>query len=107
MLEELTGLLYEQNEYGYNYQNPDVELPEELVEELAAEYGIRTDVHRTCVNCQLRQLTKYGENKIKCNFIADCIILFLYSMVALTNDFILLKIIITLFSYDPFFTCIN
>ena len=34
MLEELTGLLYEQNEYGYNYQNPDVELPEELVEEL-------------------------------------------------------------------------
>ena len=70
MLEQIKELLYEQNEYGYSYQNSEVELPEELVEELAAEYGIRTDVHRTCVNCQLRQLAKYGENKIKCNFIA-------------------------------------
>lgn len=70
MLEELKELLYEQNEYGYSYQNSEVELPAELVEELSEEYGIRTDVHRTCVNCQLRQLAKYGENKINCSFIA-------------------------------------
>jgi hypothetical protein len=70
MLEELKELLYVENEYGYQYQDPEAVLPEELVNSLATEYGIRTNVHRTCVNCQLRQLSKYGENKIKCNFIA-------------------------------------
>jgi hypothetical protein len=70
MLEELKELLYVENEYGYQYQDPEAVLPEELVNNLATEYGIRTDVHRSCINCQLRQLNKYGENKIKCNFIA-------------------------------------
>ena len=68
--------LYKTNEYGFTYQDPAAVLPEEVVEEFKEKYNIRTDVHRTCVNCQIRQLTKYesehGEDEgfqIKCSFI--------------------------------------
>jgi len=72
--EELVEELYSINEYGFRYQNPDISPDPSLVQIYKEKYGIRTDVHRTCVNCQIRQLKKYEETtgdafRIKCNFI--------------------------------------
>jgi hypothetical protein len=64
------------NEYGYKHQNPAAIPDPELVEHYAKEYGIRTDLHRTCTNCQIRQVEKYkqfDEGKpfaVKCDGIA-------------------------------------
>lgn len=67
--------LYVKNEYGYVYQDPDAALSKAEIEVYEKKYGIRTDVHRSCINCQIRQIEKYkkedgsGEFKVKCNFI--------------------------------------
>ena len=67
--------LYVKNEYGYVHQDPGAKLKEETVQYYKEEYGIRTDVHRSCINCQIRQIEKYknsegeGEFKVKCSFI--------------------------------------
>ena len=68
--------LYKQNEFGYKHQDPDVKLNESTIKEYKDKYGIKTDVHRTCVNCQIRQIEKYkhmtGKDpnfKIRCDFI--------------------------------------
>jgi len=67
--------LYRENEYGYVHQDPAAKLKEETVQYYKEEYGIRTDVHRSCINCQIRQIEKYkdsegeGEFKVKCSFI--------------------------------------
>ena len=66
--------LYSTNEYGFVHQNPDAIPDPELVQHFKEKHNIRTDVHRTCVNCQIRQISKYEESsggkfKIKCNFI--------------------------------------
>jgi hypothetical protein len=71
MLEEIKKLLYIENEYGYQHQNPEAELPEEVVQSLIEKYDIKKQVHRTCINCQARQLIKYGKNAIKCSYIAE------------------------------------
>jgi hypothetical protein len=61
--------LYSVNEYGIQHQVPNAKTPEELIEYFSKEHNIKTDVHRTCINCQIRQIYKYGKNEIKCNFI--------------------------------------
>lgn len=61
--------LYRTNEYGYTHQDPNASVSEEVIEEFAEKYGLNTDVHRTCINCQLRQVEKYGEFKVSCNYI--------------------------------------
>jgi hypothetical protein len=63
-------VLYQINEYGIEHCLPDARLPEEIVKYFVDNYGIRGELHRTCVNCQIRQLIKYdGEEsrfKVKC-----------------------------------------
>lgn len=67
--------LYTTNEYGYVYQNVKATLQPETVEHYKKEYGIKTNVHKMCVNCQVRQIEKYknapdgGEFKPKCSFV--------------------------------------
>ena len=58
--------LYVINEYGITHQNPDAKASENLLK--AFEDKIYTDTSRACINCQIRQYNKYGENKIKCKF---------------------------------------
>jgi len=61
--------LYSVNEYGYTHQDPDAILEESVVEEFAEKYELKTDVHRTCINCQIRQVQKYGKFNVNCGFI--------------------------------------
>tara|TARA_B100000131_G_scaffold305697_1_gene331939 strand:+ start:2840 stop:5044 length:2205 start_codon:yes stop_codon:yes gene_type:complete len=61
--------LYKINQYGYTHQDPDAVLEESVIEEFAEKYQLRTDVHRTCINCQIRQVQKYGEFNVNCDFI--------------------------------------
>ena len=61
--------LYTTNEYGVVHQDPDADVPEELINYFKREYNLKTDVHKTCVTCQIRQIKKYGDNKIKCTYI--------------------------------------
>ena len=68
--------LYNKNEFGYTHQDPDARLDEETIQEYKEKYDINTNVHRTCVNCQIRQIEKYkhmtGKDpkfKIRCEFI--------------------------------------
>jgi hypothetical protein len=61
--------IYSVNEYGIQHQLPGAKTPEELIEYFSKEHNIETDVHRTCINCQIRQIYKYGKNDIKCNYI--------------------------------------
>ena len=61
--------IYSINEYGIQHQSPSAKTPKELIEYFSKEHNINTDTHRTCINCQIRQIYKYGKNEIKCNFI--------------------------------------
>ena len=70
MLEEIKELLYEQNEYGYSYQNSEVELPEELVQELAAEYGNTYRCSQDLCQLPTKAVGQVWREQIKCNFIA-------------------------------------
>jgi len=63
--EKLKKKLFTTNEFGVEYQDPLARLTDQEIEECAKEYGIRTDVHRMCVNCQLRHLIKYKDKKFK------------------------------------------
>ena len=83
-LKSIENNLYITNEYGVRYQNPEARLSEEEVEYLGKVHKIRTDVHRTCINCQARQTIKYekatdkeGKSlkdfKIPCNYIAKAL----------------------------------
>lgn len=51
--------LYQENEYGYKYQNPDAVLDDKEIDYLNRAYGIDTNLHRMCINCQARQVLKY------------------------------------------------
>ena len=64
-IKEKVEQLYTTNEYGYRYQDPEVRPDKELVEYFAENYGIRTDVHRSCLNCQIRQIAKYESSSTK------------------------------------------
>lgn len=56
---QLKDKLYVTNEYGVTYQNPVAVLTQEEVDFAAKEWGINTNLHRTCINCQIRQMLKY------------------------------------------------
>jgi hypothetical protein len=64
-LKTIETKLYIKNEYDVSYQDSDAKLDVEDVEWLRITHGIRTDVHRTCINCQARQLIKYEKYKDK------------------------------------------
>lgn len=67
------------NEYGFKHQDPAAKPSEDLVQSYKQKYNIRTDVHRTCVNCQIRQIAKYEKEakatgadpgfKVQCEYI--------------------------------------
>lgn len=59
-LSEIKEKLYIKNEYGIEYQDSSARLEKEDVEWLGETFGIRTDLHRSCTNCQARQLIKYA-----------------------------------------------
>ena len=68
--------LYTKNDLGYVYQDPKCKLSEETVEYYKKEHKIKTDVHRMCINCQVRQIEKYKNApdgakvfKPKCTFV--------------------------------------
>ena len=83
-LKTIEETLYTTNEYGVRYQNPDARLSEQEVEYLGRVHKIRTDVHRTCINCQARQTIKYEKStdkegkslkdfKVPCSYIAKAL----------------------------------
>jgi len=55
--------LYLINEYGTRHQNPDAVLSPESIEYMKKNFNIDTTLHSTCINCQARQMLKYG-NKL-------------------------------------------
>ena len=68
--------LYTKNDLGYVYQNTECDLEKETIEYFKKEHGIKTDVHRMCINCQVRQIEKYKNApdgakvfKPKCKFV--------------------------------------
>lgn len=61
--------IYSINEYGIQHQVSNANTPKELIEYFSKEHNIKTDVHKTCINCQIRQIYKYGKNEIKCTYI--------------------------------------
>ena len=64
-IKEKVEELYTSNEYGYRYQDPEVSPSDELVEYFVENHNIRTDVHRSCINCQIRQISKYESSNGK------------------------------------------
>ena len=59
-LEDIKEKLYITNEYGVSYQDPDAVLEPSDAKWLESEFGIKTDRHRSCINCQARQIIKYS-----------------------------------------------
>jgi hypothetical protein len=69
--QEIDNELYVINEYGVKHQNPAAKLSKETVDYYKKNYNINTELHNTCINCQIRQINKYGsEFEIKCSGIA-------------------------------------
>lgn len=64
-----TDVLYQINEYGIKHHVPNLDIPEDIVQYYKEKYNIRTDVHKTCISCQIRQYEKYPDQK---NFIIPC-----------------------------------
>jgi hypothetical protein len=64
--QQIKDELYVINEYNVQHQDPEAKASKEL----KAYFGdkINTDTTRACINCQIRQYYKYGENAIKCKF---------------------------------------
>ena len=56
---ETKNKLLIKNQFGYIHQNPEAVLDEATIQKYKEEYGIKTDVHRSCINCQIRQIEKY------------------------------------------------
>lgn len=59
----LRSKLFVTNEYGYEHQNPNAILSPEEAAYAKKEWNINLDLHRTCINCQVRQMLKY-ENTV-------------------------------------------
>ena len=62
-LQAIKNKIYVTNEYGVVYQDSDARLPPEDVAWLKDKFQINTDVHRSCINCQARQLIKFAGRK--------------------------------------------
>lgn len=61
--EDLEKKLFVTNEYGYRHQIPTASLDEDEIEFAGKTWGIDTTLHRTCINCQVRQQLKYEYTK--------------------------------------------
>ena len=83
-LKTIEKKLYVTNEYGVRYQDPSARLDEEDIKYLEKVHNVKTDVHRTCINCQARQIIKYekamdkdGKSlkdfRIPCSYIAKAL----------------------------------
>jgi hypothetical protein len=66
VIKRIKDELYVINEYNIEHQDPNAKASKELLKSF--EGKINTDTSRACINCQIRQHYKYGENKIKCSF---------------------------------------
>lgn len=64
-----TTTLYEINEYGIRHHKIHADIPEDVVQYYKENHNIRTDVHKTCISCQIRQIEKYPEES---KFIVPC-----------------------------------
>lgn len=80
-IKDLEDSLYIVNKFDVKHQNPEAFLTPEQIEYAVKKWGIRTDVHDTCVRCQIRQMIKYensldakgkpiGDFRVPCKFIA-------------------------------------
>lgn len=78
-LKAIREKLYTRNDkFEVEYQDPDARLDDKDVEYLKS-IGVRTDVHRTCINCQARQLIKYHDGgpdhkqkfEVPCGFVKN------------------------------------
>lgn len=68
---DVDNSLYVINEYGVKHQNPAGKVSAETIEYYKDKYDIRTDVHNSCISCQIRQIEKYNQPfQIKCSGIA-------------------------------------
>ena len=68
---EVDNSLFVINEYGVKHQDPAGRVSQEVIDYYADRYGIMTDVHNTCISCQIRQIEKYNQDfEIKCTGIA-------------------------------------
>ena len=68
---EVDNSLFVINEYGVKHQDPAGRVSQEVIDYYADRYGIMTDVHNTCISCQIRQIEKYNQGfEIKCTGIA-------------------------------------
>ena len=83
-LKTIEKKLYTTNEYGVRYQDPQARLSEEDIAYMGKVHKIKTDVHRTCLNCQSRQIIKYekamdkdGKSlkdfRVPCSYIANAL----------------------------------
>ena len=60
--------LYMINEYGVKHQDPSAKLSDDVIQYYVEKHNIKTDVHNTCINCQIRQIEKYGKDfEVKCS----------------------------------------
>lgn len=57
--------LYKTNQYGFKHQDPEAVADPELVEFYKKKYNINTDLHRSCINCQIRQISKYEKTALR------------------------------------------
>jgi hypothetical protein len=64
-LDTIREKLYIENEYGVSYQDPDARLADEDIQFLVNNHDIETDRHRSCINCQARQIIKYHGRRDK------------------------------------------
>ena len=64
-----TSSLYEINEYGVSHHKIAADIPEDVIQYYKENYNINTELHKTCISCQIRQIEKYPNEK---KFIVPC-----------------------------------
>jgi hypothetical protein len=66
--QEVDNSLFVINEYGVKHQDPSGKVSESVIKYYKEKYNINTDLHNTCINCQIRQIEKYNQPfEIKCS----------------------------------------
>jgi len=68
---DVNDSLYVINEYGVKHQDPSGRVSDVALKYYKEKYGINTELHSTCISCQIRQIEKYNKPfEIKCSGIA-------------------------------------
>jgi hypothetical protein len=68
---DVDNSLYVINEYGVKHQNPAGKVSAETIDYYKKKHNIKTDVHNSCISCQIRQIEKYDQDfQVKCSGIA-------------------------------------